>query len=343
MTSKPPHALMAVLVSGLASLVAFVLLWLRGAPGILRDLQITLATLACGLAVVASLVAALAIVRTFRQPPRRPRPQPEPSRAQDAASRSPHPPPRSRPDPSLRYRDAVEVAWADGKLNHARSMRLHRLEGEIGLERDQAREIEREIMGGVKEEVVTPEEPPVEEEVVVPEEPRERIVYHAAVEIAWADGTLNEAEKQQLGELELALKLPGSRAEEVEREIMGGTREERVSLDGDEGPRDPSEEIEQWMNLVEECAGVVNDLDRHMGSFDPARREVADHVILKLAEGLERSGVDLILDDEDFDSRRHQSVEAKSGTVSGATIAETVSPGFAVGRRVLRKAQVRVE
>jgi hypothetical protein len=329
MTSKSPPALFAVLVSTLTSLVALMILWLQDTPGFLRDLPIMLATLACGVAVIASLGAALIIARTSQQPILR------------------------TPDPSLRYRDAVEMAWTNEKLSEAESRRLDQLGTELGLGRDQAREIELQIMGRGKEELVAPEEPLLKKEVSTPEEPREtRVVYRAdpaalyraVVKMAWADRKLNEAEQEQLGDVERNLKVAGGRAEEIEREIMGGTREELVSPDDIEDDGEKYSQVDElWMDLVQECVGVVKDLDRHMGSFDPARQELADHVILGLAEGLERTGVDLILGDDDFDSKRHESVEAKSGSASGATIAETLSPGFAVGRRVLRKAQVRVE
>jgi hypothetical protein len=241
MTNRLTPALFAALVSALTSLVAFVLLWQQNKPGILRDLPITLASLACGVAALASLGVMLIVVRTSRQ------------RKVPGASRS---------DRSLRYRTAVEMAWADGKLN--------------------------------------------------------------------------EAEKEQLGALELDLRVAGGRAEEIERAVMDGTREELVSWD-------PPPADEQWMDLVEECVGVVKDLDRHMNGFDSARQELADHVILSLAEGLERTGVELISDDEIFDSKRHEPANATARVAPGTPIAEILSPGFAVGRRVLRRAQVRVE
>jgi len=224
------------------------------------------------------------------------------------------------------------MAWADGKLSEAERKRLGRLEDELGLGQDRARAVEREIMGRVKEEVIAPEEP--EETVVYRVDPAAH--YRAAVEMAWADGKLNEAEKEQLGELELDLRVAGGRAEEIERAVMGGTREELVSWD-------PPPADEQWMDLVEECVGVVKDLNRHMNGFDSARQELADHVILSLAEGLERTGVELISDDEIFDSKRHEPANATSRVAPGTPIAEILSPGFAVGRRVLRRAQVRVE
>ncbi len=98
-----------------------------------------------------------------------------------------------------------------------------------------------------------------------------------------------------------------------------------------------------WMKLVEECVEVVNELDDHMSNFDAPRREVARHVILRLEEVLGRSGVEIIENDASFDRARHQQTPASAVTAPGAPISETLSPGFAVGPRVLRRARVRVE
>jgi molecular chaperone GrpE (heat shock protein) len=301
MNGKSPLALFAVLVSALTSLGALGLLLQQDRPGILRDLPITLATLACGVAVVAALGAVLIIARTSQQP---------------------EPP---GPDPSPRYRAAVEMAWADEKLSEVESRRLDELEAELGLGRDRAREIELQIMGRDKEEV-----PPE----IYPVDPA--VHYRAAVEMAWADKELNEAEKKQLGELARDLRVAGGQAEEIEREIMDGTKDEIPTLS-------PPWDDQAWMKLVEQCVGIVDELDHHMTAFDPQLQELADHVILRLGEVLERSGVDVISDDIAFDSRRHRPEKAGSRTSPGATITETLSPGFAVGRRVLRRARVRVD
>jgi len=96
------------------------------------------------------------------------------------------------------------------------------------------------------------------------------------------------------------------------------------------------------MRLVEECVEVVDELDRHMNTFDAPRREVAEHVVLRMEEVLERSGVEVISNEPTFDRGRHQPVGASATASPGAAIAETLSPGFAIGRRVLRRARVRV-
>jgi hypothetical protein len=99
----------------------------------------------------------------------------------------------------------------------------------------------------------------------------------------------------------------------------------------------------RWTKLVEECVDVVDELDEHMSSFDAPRREVAGHVIVRLEEILGRSGVEIISDDASFDRARHKPDPTNAGTDNGAAIHQTLSPGFALGSRVLRRARVRVE
>jgi hypothetical protein len=101
-------------------------------------------------------------------------------------------------------------------------------------------------------------------------------------------------------------------------------------------------ENKRWLGLVEECVTLFDELDRHGASFDPPRREVAEHVCYRLQEILERSGIALISGDSTFDRNRHRP-EPAAGIAAGAVIAETLSPGFSVGRRVLRRARVRLE
>jgi molecular chaperone GrpE (heat shock protein) len=98
----------------------------------------------------------------------------------------------------------------------------------------------------------------------------------------------------------------------------------------------------RWLKLVEECVGLFDDLDRHFASLDPARQDLAEHLLLQLQEILERSDVEIIAGDTIFERRLHQSEQADIGAVSGVCIVETLSPGFIVGRRVLRRARVRV-
>jgi molecular chaperone GrpE (heat shock protein) len=96
------------------------------------------------------------------------------------------------------------------------------------------------------------------------------------------------------------------------------------------------------MKLVEECVEVLDELDEHMSRFDAPRRELAEHVIVRLEEILERSGVEIISNDAIFDRARHKPNVDHATTGNGATIRETLSPGFAVGSRVLRRARVQL-
>jgi molecular chaperone GrpE (heat shock protein) len=96
-----------------------------------------------------------------------------------------------------------------------------------------------------------------------------------------------------------------------------------------------------WVQLVEECVGLFDELDRLRPDLDVACQDFADHVGCRLQEILERSGVTRIAGDPDFDRSRHQP-HATGATRPGAPVAETLSPGFAVGRRVFRRAVVRI-
>ena len=96
------------------------------------------------------------------------------------------------------------------------------------------------------------------------------------------------------------------------------------------------------MKLVEEYVEMVDELYEHMESFDAPRREVARHVILRLEEILGRSGVEIISKDTIFDRARHMPDADHCALDNGATVGETLSPGFAVGPRVLRRARVRL-
>ncbi len=236
-----------------------------------------------------------------------------------------------------RYRAAVGKAWVDGKLSEAEAERLGVLQSELGLSQDKAGDIEREVMDDLKEDVIT------YEDSIGQSDGLDR--YRIAVEMAWANRTLDPAEERQLGRLERGLDISGGEAEEIEREVMGGPRKEIVTRNLVEDDRDEEDSLdnERWVDLAEECVDMVDELDRTMARFDPEKQELADHVIWRLAEVLERSGVELISDDTAFDSKRHKPEKATSRTASGATISEILTPGFAVGRRVLRRARVRVE
>ena len=97
-----------------------------------------------------------------------------------------------------------------------------------------------------------------------------------------------------------------------------------------------------WLKLVEESVTLLDELDRHRADFDAPRQDLADHVICRLQEILERCGVDSIDGDHDFDRNRHQP-EGRARLMPGAKVTATLSPGFRVGKRVLRRARVLIE
>lgn len=135
----------------------------------------------------------------------------------------------------------------------------------------------------------------------------------------------------------LTLLFGGSRSGRYGGEALATPRETSTT-----GPASPQED-RRWMKLVEECAELVDELDEHLSSFDVPRREVAGHVIQRLEEILGRSGVEVISNDAIFDRARHKPDANHSAIDNGAAVHETLSPGFAVGSRVLRRARVRLE
>lgn len=99
-----------------------------------------------------------------------------------------------------------------------------------------------------------------------------------------------------------------------------------------------------WLKLVKECVKIFDELDQLSLRWDESRQEVAYYAMSQLQESLERCGVEIIINDQFFDARRHQLLAQTSGTTipPHAHIVEIVSPGFAIEQLVLRPAKVRV-
>ena len=105
-------------------------------------------------------------------------------------------------------------------------------------------------------------------------------------------------------------------------------------------PQPPADPLDNgpWLKLVENCVDLFDELDSHLDHFDPSGRELAEHTCLRLQEILQRCGVELIDQPGDFERSLHQPVEPGTG-LNSATV-RPISPGFRVGRRVLRRARV---
>lgn len=93
-----------------------------------------------------------------------------------------------------------------------------------------------------------------------------------------------------------------------------------------------------WIGLVEDCVQLLDEMDRDFEHAEPERKDLAEHVVLRLSEILERAGVEVIDGEATFDRTRHQAPKASPGMA----VVATISPGYAVGRRVLRRAKVVV-
>lgn len=99
---------------------------------------------------------------------------------------------------------------------------------------------------------------------------------------------------------------------------------------------------EDSLRLAGECVDLFEELDLNMATFSDPGRELAVHVLSRLREILQRSGVELIEGEPVFDRQRHQPMNRNPGPGEAAAIAETLSPGFAIDRRILRRAKVRL-
>ena len=98
----------------------------------------------------------------------------------------------------------------------------------------------------------------------------------------------------------------------------------------------------RWLGLVEECVALFDELDDVSSQLDPPRQEIIRHVEHRLQEILGRSGVETISRDNTFDMYRHKQQPADRAVAQGTPLTAIVSPGFAVGRYVLRLARVKV-
>jgi tetratricopeptide (TPR) repeat protein len=115
---------------------------------------------------------------------------------------------RKQQDTIRRYREAVEWAWADEDLNRREVKRLKDLVNRLGLNPNTAAAIEREIMGETKEAILGRRQQASAEQ------------YRTAVEEAWTENELSDAEATWLSTLASELGLSTDTAADIEREVM---------------------------------------------------------------------------------------------------------------------------
>jgi hypothetical protein len=144
------------------------------------------------------------------------------------------------------------------------------------------------------------------------------VIVAAVMPLAHGDSTVNTIKSRQ-----------GTAVPEVQQPPRSG----HAAQEGDE----------RWIKLADGCVQILNELDQSSEDFDTPRRQLAEHIVLRLEEVLERSGVEAITDEPFFDRARHKPISGNRSPSGGAVISETLSPGFAVGHRILRRARVRVE
>lgn len=98
-----------------------------------------------------------------------------------------------------------------------------------------------------------------------------------------------------------------------------------------------------WVKLVEDCTELYSEIADRLPCYDPNQLNLAHHVLDRLLEILERNGVTIISGDHLFDRTRHATEGGSRDVPADSPILATISPGFAIEKRVLRKAVVKVE
>jgi hypothetical protein len=107
-------------------------------------------------------------------------------------------------------------------------------------------------------------------------------------------------------------------------------------------PAAPLTPTEQTERLVADIARYFDEIDLRVRSMESSERELAEQVLLRIEEIFGRCGVDTIEGDVVFDRLRHQPDPGGPLGSNGAPIAATLSPGFMLASRVLRRARVRL-
>ncbi|CAN5737621.1 hypothetical protein BH24ACT22_BH24ACT22_05410 [soil metagenome] len=130
---------------------------------------------------------------------------PTKSGGSNGAPRPPAPEPEDDTGPD-QYRAAVEETDPE-KLNQVEVDRLNAFARQLELSAEQAADVERQVLGKPKEEVLVEQ-------------------YQRAVEMFWADEKLHGLEAERLAALAEELGLSQDRISDTETQVMGATKEE---------------------------------------------------------------------------------------------------------------------
>jgi len=95
-----------------------------------------------------------------------------------------------------------------------------------------------------------------------------------------------------------------------------------------------------WLGLAEECVSLYDEMFCLSSEVSPESKEMLLHLMIRIQQTLERSDVEVTEDVRSFDRLRHKDV-GKSMPADGTPVVATLSPGYSVGRKVLRKAIVK--
>ena len=97
-----------------------------------------------------------------------------------------------------------------------------------------------------------------------------------------------------------------------------------------------------YVKIVEDLFQLSSEMERIGGKMrDEGMKSIAEHVFMRLEEIFERNGLSPIDGETSFDVRRHKP-EPASVVADGSEIAETLSPGWSLDERVMRRAKVRI-
>lgn len=111
----------------------------------------------------------------------------------------------------------------------------------------------------------------------------------------------------------------------------------------DDGLLLPPSDADRFVRAVEELTKLVAILDRQKGQVDEVTRPWLNYLIDQVTGVLVRCDVELIDGEAMYRRARHEPVGSAAMPAEGQEIVETLRPGFALGRRVLLRARVRLK